>query len=277
MCTVGAWAGDFTGHLGLSPDGKSVYATGFDTGDGGFVVALDRELDLVAPDTTITSGPAEGSHTTDRSVTFEFSSSEASSTFGCSMDGEPLAPCSSPFVARGLAVGDHTFVVQATDRAGNIDTSPATRGFAVTEAASPGQAPAVPSPGPSTPPRDTSAPNVSSFGLVSNRFVVAAGSGPAGDGRGLKSRRGTTFRYTLSEAAEVRIVIVREVSGPRARGVRQGVLTASAGRGPNRLAFSGRIGSKALSVGRYRATLIATDAAKNASKPRTVDFRIVGK
>ena len=48
---------------------------------------------------------------------------------------------------------------------------------------------------------------------------------------------------------------------------------ANAGR--NRKRFSGRIAGRRLSPGRYRAALVATDAAGNASKPKRVAFRVV--
>jgi hypothetical protein len=45
--------------------------------------------------------------------------------------------------------------------------------------------------------------------------------------------------------------------------------------GRNSVAFSGRIRSKALARGTYRATITATDAAGNRSAPRTAIFTIV--
>jgi hypothetical protein len=45
--------------------------------------------------------------------------------------------------------------------------------------------------------------------------------------------------------------------------------------GANRKRFSGRIGKRALKPGRYRATLVATDAAKNRSKPKRLLFKVV--
>ena len=84
--------------------------------------------DVVAPDTSIDSGPATGPGT---SATFTFSASEASSTFACSLDGAAFAECSSPATHSGLAVGSHTFRVQATDAAGNTDATPAEQSWTV--------------------------------------------------------------------------------------------------------------------------------------------------
>ncbi len=89
--------------------------------------------DSVAPQTTITGGPA-GS-TTDNTPTYTFSSSEAGSTFQCRFDSAPFAPCSGPGASHTpsspLALGTHTFEVQATDRAQNTDLTPAIRPFDV--------------------------------------------------------------------------------------------------------------------------------------------------
>jgi uncharacterized repeat protein (TIGR01451 family) len=85
-------------------------------------------VDTVTPDTTITSGPT--GTVTSSSATFAFTSTESGS-FGCSLDGAPFAPCSSPKAYSGLAYGAHTFAVRAADFAGNTDATPATRTWTV--------------------------------------------------------------------------------------------------------------------------------------------------
>lgn len=82
-------------------------------------------VDTVAPDVTITGGPGPGATSGPR-VTFTFTVSEGSPE--CSLDGAPLAPCSSP-VAFNAADGNHQFRVQSTDDAGNIGGI--TRAFAI--------------------------------------------------------------------------------------------------------------------------------------------------
>jgi hypothetical protein len=78
--------------------------------------------DTIAPDTPIVSGPpAFGS---DNTPTFTFESTELGSTFGCSIDGGPFLPCSSPFTTAELPGGRRTFSVRATDAAGNTDPTP---------------------------------------------------------------------------------------------------------------------------------------------------------
>jgi parallel beta-helix repeat protein len=79
--------------------------------------------DTTPPETTIDSRPPAA--TTYTSAEFAFSSTEAGSTFECSLDGAAFAACSSPRDYTGLSEGSHTFEVRAIDQAGNIDPTPA--------------------------------------------------------------------------------------------------------------------------------------------------------
>ena len=103
-------------------------------------------VDTVAPQTTITAGPAEGSITTDSTPTFAFTSSELGSTFSCRIDGGSSSPCGSPFTTAMLADGQHTFSVAATDAVSNADASPATRTFTINTAVPLPPPPPVPPP-----------------------------------------------------------------------------------------------------------------------------------
>jgi large repetitive protein len=85
--------------------------------------------DTTAPETTIVSGPSDTVSST--SASFSFSSSEAGSTFQCSLDGASFAGCTSPKSYSSLSQGSHTFRVRATDKAGNVDASPASRSWFV--------------------------------------------------------------------------------------------------------------------------------------------------
>jgi uncharacterized delta-60 repeat protein len=95
-------------------------------------------VDTAAPETTITSGPTPS---------FTFTSSEANSTFACKLatpsSAGSYAPCTSPQAYTTPTPGSYTFSVRATDVAGNIDATPATRSFTVATPPSP-----TPSPGP---------------------------------------------------------------------------------------------------------------------------------
>ncbi len=95
--------------------------------------ATVADPDTTAPDTTITSGPAEGTVVRESSVVFEFVGAPAGDTdrFECSVDGAAFSVCTSPATIAGLSNGDHSFAVRAIDVLGNTDATPATRTFGV--------------------------------------------------------------------------------------------------------------------------------------------------
>ena len=86
-------------------------------------------VDTVAPDTTIGSGPS--GPTASAAASFAFSSSETGSTFECRLDAGAWQSCTSPRALSALAQGAHTFRVRATDAAGNVDATEATRTWTV--------------------------------------------------------------------------------------------------------------------------------------------------
>jgi hypothetical protein len=142
-----------------------------------------------------------------------------------------------------------------------------------------------PGPGP-----DTAAPVVTDVALT--RRVFRVGRKPTATSA-RRHRAGTKLRFTLSEAATVRIRVQRARPGRRLRGrcvapkrsLRRhkrctrfkgvGTLTRSAVAGPVSVAFSGRIGSRALRRGRHRFVVFAVDAAGNRSARKRIGFRIV--
>jgi uncharacterized repeat protein (TIGR01451 family) len=74
------------------------------------------------PDTSISSGPAAVTNST--SAIFIFTSTDPSSTFTCSLDNVAFAACTSPKSYTKLKVGNHNFLVRATDAFGT-DPTPA--------------------------------------------------------------------------------------------------------------------------------------------------------
>ena len=87
-------------------------------------------IDASAPTVTIDTYPPALTNATAASFSF---SGEAGATFACKLDDGTFAACASPQQYPGLADGQHTFTVQATDAAGNsgeaayawtIDTAP---------------------------------------------------------------------------------------------------------------------------------------------------------
>ncbi len=98
-------------------------------------------IDNQEPNTQITSGPAEGSTTTETSATFEFTGNDNVTTeqkdftFECSLDGAAFAACTTPTSYTGLSRAQHSFQVRAKDQAGNTDSSPATRTWTINKVA----------------------------------------------------------------------------------------------------------------------------------------------
>ncbi|MDQ6751618.1 MAG: hypothetical protein M3Z33_12825, partial [Actinomycetota bacterium] len=102
-----------------------------------------------------------------------------------------------------------------------------------------------------------------------------------------------TFKYNLSEAATVKIELQQLLPGRKkgkacvkptaklskakkcVRAASQGTLTRTSHAGANAVAFSGRVGSRALKPGSYQAVLTATDAARNVSARKTLAFKVV--
>jgi Tol biopolymer transport system component len=138
---------------------------------------------------------------------------------------------------------------------------------------------------------DVVAPVLDRVALSAKRFRV--GKAATATAAAKRAPAGTRFSWRLSEAARVTVRIERATAGKRkgkrcvaptkklrkarkcTRWVRAGTLARQSAAGTTKLAFSGRIGSKALKAGSYRAVVWAADAAGNASPKRTIAFKVV--
>jgi hypothetical protein len=100
-----------------------------DAGNIGPTGAVPFVVDTVAPETAIASGPA--GETTETTATFTFAGDEDGVRLECAFDTTEFAPCASPVTRDGLSLGGHVFRARATDRAGNVDATPAERAFTV--------------------------------------------------------------------------------------------------------------------------------------------------
>ena len=88
-------------------------------------------IDLTAPAApVITGGP--GASTAEPTATLTWTG-EVGATFQCRLDTGTWAACTSPKALTGIALGDHTFSVKATDAAGNTGAT-ATRAWKVSQA-----------------------------------------------------------------------------------------------------------------------------------------------
>jgi acid phosphatase type 7 len=120
----------------------------------------------------------------------------------------------------------------------------------------PGGAPLAPAPGPGPPAADQTPPALTRLTVKPPRF-----------------RRRAVFRYTLSEAASVRIGISR--ARRKGHGRRIGRIGDTGVAGHNSRLFRRRVDGKRLRAGRYTARVVARDPAGNYSVPKKVRFRIV--
>lgn len=144
-------------------------------------------------------------------------------------------------------------------------------------------------------PKDTTPPIITAASLSPNKFAVDPnGAAAVSIAKKKKSApRGTTVAYTLSEAANVVFTIEKKRPGRRVKGKcvkpkkknhkkkhcarykRAGRFAHESPKGATAFSFSGRIGTKKLKPGKYRAVLVATDAAGNPSMRVSLSFKVV--
>jgi hypothetical protein len=116
------------------PDGRYTLTVRATDAAGNFVDQTRAfAVDTGPPDTTITSGPDDGSSTEATSLTWGLGASEPS-TFECRLyltatGPGAFAPCSgaASHTVSGLAAGTYTFEARATDGFNNVDPTPVKR------------------------------------------------------------------------------------------------------------------------------------------------------
>ena len=93
------------------------------------------QIDLTAPATTISSSPPP--FTAASVATFAFAGVDSVAPpwrrTECRVDDDDFAPCSSPAEYSGLGLGPHTFEVRADRRRGNVEATPATVSWTVSD------------------------------------------------------------------------------------------------------------------------------------------------
>jgi hypothetical protein len=95
------------------------------------VVSAAAPTDTTPPQTSIASGPAQSSTQLGRDVAFTFASTEAGSTFRCTLNGNEVGCADGTLTRSLLSAGSYDLYVAATDAAGNTDATPVRRRFYV--------------------------------------------------------------------------------------------------------------------------------------------------
>lgn len=247
----------------------------------------------------ITSGP-EGTVSTS-SVSFSFlaeGTEQPGTTFACAVDAPAkLTACTSPDAVGPLAPGPHTFYVIASNHAADAYSGLTSRTFTVAAPAGTGTGTGggntggglggINPGGPRIP--AARAPSVASLTQSASRW--REGSALARISSAMP--RGTTFSFTLNEAAVAHLTFTQALSGRSVAGrcVAQtrhnrtkrscrrtksaGTLALSAPAGADHVRFEGRLSSsRKLKPGRYTVALSAS-AAGLTSVPRSLSFTIV--
>jgi hypothetical protein len=227
----------------------------------------------VAPTATISSPASGGTYTLGESVPTTFTCAEGTAGTGllsCDDSNATGTPSGGTGHLDTSTAGAHTYTVTATSHDGL--TGVASISYTVL------------------------APPVITGALVTHRrFRVSPKHTAVSAASRSKASLGTAFDFTISAASNLKITIVRVAPGrhsgskcvaPTATLKRRHARTctrlilagslsrATEGQGADSVAFSGRLGKRALGSGGYRATLVASNAG-GSSKPVTVSFTIV--
>ncbi len=132
-----------------------------------------------------------------------------------------------------------------------------------------------------TPPAATTPPSVSGFGI---------------DSRTLRPGQGARFSFQSSKAGQAVLTIEQRFRGTKRKRKGKRLCVAAKKRqkknctayrrvgeirqavtpGANTIEFNGRIAGRKLKPGRYRASLVITDAEGRVSRTETVNFKVVG-
>jgi hypothetical protein len=233
----------------------------------------------VAPTATISSPASGGTYTLDESVPTTFTCAEGTAGTGLSSCDDSNATNTTSGGTGHLdtsTAGAHTYMVSATSHDGLTGVT----SISYTVLA---------------PPVIVPPPVITGARVTHRRFRVSPKHTAVSAAGGSRAPLGTAFDFTISAASKLEITIVRVSPGlhkgskcvaPAAtlkrrhahtctRLILAGSLSrATESQGSDSIAFSGRLGRRALRPGSYRATLVARGAG-GSSKPVTVLFTIV--
>jgi len=128
-------------------------------------------------------------------------------------------------------------------------------------------------PPPPAPPGDRTPPKLTHVSFANSRFAVAASTRK----HRAAVHRGTKLRFTLSEAATVKVVValVRHRGHHTSYQTMGAVTYRKQKQGADSNAFTGKVAGRKLAPGTYRATITATDAAGTISAVHHLIFVIL--
>jgi hypothetical protein len=183
--------------------------------------------------------------------------------------------------------GSHTLEYWGEDTVGGLESPHHTASVQVGGCAA---TPPTGTPPTGSPPTLTTPPSFTGVAQSHRRWRVGGKLASFASAR--KPPVGTTFQFTLNQAATVRFAFAQLLPGRQVNGkcvaqttrnrnhkactrsVPSGSLSFSAGAGPHKLAFQGRLGRTKLKPGTYALTITATNAAGQRATT-TLAFTIV--
>jgi Domain of unknown function (DUF4394) len=273
--------------------GSDVIALAYSNNTAGAAPTTAFAIDAVA-DSLVTIGGAGGSPSPNGGTVTTIGALGVDTSDQAGLD-VPLGASTTAFASLTVGGVSQLHSVNLATGAATLIGAIGPPGTAIADIAVSAQAapsPAAPVPPPSTLPPPDLPPVLSSLSLT-NRTFAAVGARSKTRAAATRVPRGTTFRFTLSEAAQVRIAFARETTGRRVGGrclaatparrkrakctryITVGSISVSGKVGRNSVKFSGRLKGRALASGAYRASLTARDAIGQRSRVRTVSFRVV--
>jgi DNA-binding beta-propeller fold protein YncE len=193
------------------------------------------------------------------------------------------------------SLGNYTVALTVTDDAGCSTAEVYTGQMAYCNGGTPARIShlVAVAPAPSiTPVLAATKPTLSALAESNSTFAVARSATPLTGMAAAGHHKGTTFSFRLDQPATVKIAIRGRATGRRVghrcrpnrptlrhkkrctRTITLGTFTRSAHAGFNKVAFSGRIGRRALKPGRYSAVFTATNTV-GSSPARSLRFKIV--
>jgi hypothetical protein len=274
---AGAWAGCTSpaSYSGLADGGHRFEVRALDWAGNADAspAAFEWQIDTTPPTVLIDSGPS--GMTNDSTPTFEFHSTEAGSSFACSIDtgtasfGTCSGPGASHTPASPLPDGSYTFRVRGTDAAGNQGAT-TTRSFTVVTAASGLAIDKVVSTHQGATAKTISSPPITTSQPGELLLAFIGSDGPTSGGQSISGVTGGGLTWTLRKRANAQlgtaeiwqavasgVLTNATVTATRSKGKYQGAITVAAFIGAD-TTFNGAVGSGAGASGAPSASLITT-------------------